>query len=54
MSVCVLPVAPILRGPDLQSERLSDLLFGEAFAIRHEQGAWALGASPCCVTQPPL
>lgn len=46
MLVCTQSVAPILRSPDPQSERLSDLLFGEAFAIRHEQGAWAFGAGP--------
>ena len=44
MSVCVLPVAPMPKSPDPGSERLSDVLFGEAFAIRHEQGAWAFGA----------
>lgn len=44
--VCILPVAPVHRDPDARSERLSEILLGERFAVREAGSEWTFGVGP--------
>lgn len=41
--VCATPAAGVHRAPDAASEQMDQLLFGEAFDVVEEEGAWLWG-----------
>lgn len=43
LRACVVPAAGIFRGPDAASEQMDQLLFGEAFDVIEEEGAFLWG-----------
>jgi cell wall-associated NlpC family hydrolase len=43
---CAVPAAAIRRAPDASSEQMDQLLFGEAFEVLEEEGAFLFGQAP--------